>query len=342
MFTFFMALKSSMNPKLFIFIVASACSAIGLSHAQFTGQTAFEQDQATFLQQEDIQTLVCAQPLSSCDLFKALKEKQSIQDIQRLIFLGADVNVRDEHGDSVVLAALAHNRLDVLYFIFDYDLDTITQEIEIWAGLPLNPENAHDLELVNQLIAEGIDWNQTNKYHIHLFASLIEAAPVEVLEKMIAAGADVNAISHNGYPLESAAAAGDLAKVDLLLKAGAHPNAVDDVYEHTPLHWVMLFDHDATIVHPIMEHLLAAGANPNIKDKDGCTPLHYITSRSWSHEDIITGWMILHRAGADINIQNKAGLTPMDDANQSNIFKIDYLICGGGNCTIINRAYDGL
>lgn len=77
--------------------------------------------------------------------------------------------------------------------------------------------------------------------------------------------------------------------VQLLLRAGADPQAVDNEGV-TPLHL------SAWNSNPVVTaHLLAAGADPNALDNEGYTPLHHAARRGWSGRVIAR----LLAAGAD-------------------------------------------
>ena len=57
---------------------------------------------------------------------------------------------------------------------------------------------------------------------------------------------------------------------------------------------------------PLVQALLEGGANPNLKDRKGYTPLHY-AANSCALESI----HLLLAAGADINAISKRGETPL-------------------------------
>lgn len=95
---------------------------------------------------------------------------------------------------------------------------------------------------------------------------------VDLVMLLVQRGADVNrkaAIYGGASPLSQAARSLDVQAVEYLLRLGADPN-VADVNGQTPL---MSFSNDKSDKPlRIVEMLLAAGANPSAQAKDGFTP----------------------------------------------------------------------
>jgi len=82
----------------------------------------------------------------------------------------------------------------------------------------------------------------------------------------------------------------------------------------------------------IIKHLIESGADINIRDIDGSTPLHIATNSS--NIDIVK-YLIL--SGADINQVDNYGRTPLYNATiQSNIDMIKYLVESGANIDACN------
>ncbi|WP_265035337.1 MULTISPECIES: ankyrin repeat domain-containing protein [unclassified Wolbachia] len=97
--------------------------------------------------------------------------------------------------------------------------------------------------------------------------------------------------------------------VDLLLEAGANPNIQNDK-GRTPLHYTDVLASAAS--------LLKGKANPNIKDHRGETPLHY--AASIGHADYVN---LLIEKKANSNIQDKKGATPLQIAIDNHHYYIE-------------------
>ena len=88
--------------------------------------------------------------------------------------------------------------------------------------------------------------------------------------------------------------------VQACLEAGADPNARDED-GYTPLHF--LDSGEAAAL------LLAAGADPNARDNDGETPLH--TTVEYGNHPHFEKAVVLLEAGADPNVREESGDTPL-------------------------------
>ena len=107
-----------------------------------------------------------------------------------------------------------------------------------------------------------------------LFSALSDT---NILEALLDAGAKVDARddaveNQRGTPLEYAARSSDAAAAEILLNHGADPN-FRDFNDATPLHYAM---RNNVPSRAILEFLLNHRANPNVRDRSGKTPLDYL------------------------------------------------------------------
>jgi len=157
-------------------------------------------------------------------------------EVEPLLNLGVDPNLRDEEGLTPLHRALIHN----------------------------NPYNA---EVVDLLLSRGADPNvrgRDGNAPLHLAA---EFNRVQTAALLLKHGADPNAVNARGEtPLHIAAGEGRYAVAYLLLQHGADPNA-RDAEGNAPLHRAA-----ANCRYALAQLLIQHGADPNAKNNEGKTP----------------------------------------------------------------------
>ena len=124
--------------------------------------------------------------------------------------------------------------------------------------------------------------------------------------------------------------------VSLFLEAGYDPNAKDDEGS-TPLHYATLTYGREQSATVLTSVLLDAGADPNARDNDGDTPLH---------NAILAGQMslmsILLDAGADANIRDHFGMAPLHwTASWGDHLEVSVLLDAGADPSAITYSDDG-
>lgn len=132
----------------------------------------------------------------------------------------------------------------------------------------------------------------------------------DVMKVLIERGTDVNAAGSEGHTALYWGVYADKAEaIDLLMEAGADAQAktcagtfAGLALLHLALHW---FKFDAAVA------LLKNGADTNVRDDEGKTPLHYAAARAgFSGMGRVVNLLLV--MGADETIVNKEGQTPMD------------------------------
>ncbi len=216
-----------------------------------------------------------------------------------------------------------------------------------------------DIKAVKQFIAAGVDVNAvceagpTNRFPLpplHAAAAGDNSGKIrghkEIVELLIAAGADVNAKGGfaGGTPLLGAAALGHKEIAELLLAEGADVDAKDNNGK-TPLDWTeevetpnastdrkagqketadFLRKHGGKSgaedsihvaaelgnIEAVKQHL-AAGTDVNAKNQRGRTPLH--DAAYYGRKQVAE---LLIAKGADVNAKDRGGQTPFDLAGE--------------------------
>lgn len=116
----------------------------------------------------------------------------------------------------------------------------------------------------------------------------------------------------------SRAETGDLIAVKLFLAAGMDPN-VKDRYGGTALRYAAAKGHLE-----VVRALLDQGADVNVQDSDGFTPLRYAVY--YGHTEVVRA---LLDKGADVNVADKWGWTPLMIAPQGNLDIVQLLRAAG-------------
>lgn len=147
------------------------------------------------------------------------------------------------------------------------------------------------------------------------------------LKQLIAQGVDVNTPDHNHYtPLALAAWSGQPDILQALLQAGAAAGIDQRDREEgvTPLHAAVIVCREYEAASPDnVFHLIAAGADPNIPDRDGWTPLH---SCAFYHLPQLIPALLA--AGADPTLRDNLAHTPADIAAERGFADIVTLLSG--------------
>ena len=188
---------------------------------------------------------------------------------------------------------------------------------------------ANRLQIIKALLAHKADPNTRDENGMPPILYAMKSGSVELADALVAAGADIKATDKDGLTaLHYAVRSGNEALVarllqqgfkadqegwltplnqvsnlriaELLIQAGARVNTVDE-YSYTPLQRACSRHEDVAIA------LLAAGANPNVQDNDGDTPLHV----SFGYYQSGKATLALLENGARVDVCNNAGQTPL-------------------------------
>jgi hypothetical protein len=151
---------------------------------------------------------------------------------------------------------------------------------------------------------------------LHRALHIYSERRIAIVERLIAAGVDVNAAAEDGRtPLHWAAGFDVPAAIPLLLRAGANVHA-RDVEGNTP---IFVAGPDAASM------LIAAGADVHARNREGNVPLH----RNFHAALLPPG----------VNVRNAAGLTPLHYAALAgNTRGIEWLLAQGADPNLRTTA----
>ncbi len=164
-----------------------------------------------------------------------------------------------------------------------------------------------DLPGVRALLALNTDVNVTGDDGSNpLIAACCNEESQDIVKLLIEKGSPVNSSDQDGFtPLLYAALYGNIASCTLLIHAGADVDHVNSENE-TALFLVTSRAEDSPDSLRVIPVLLENGANPDIPDEHGDTPLH--KASKFGLKDVVKQ---LIKAGADVNAKGNQGISPL-------------------------------
>jgi len=256
--------------------------------------------------------------------------------VQSLVAGGCDVDARDKNGDTPLFTAAGGGHASIVRFLIAEGADVNTENLR--GGTPLHRAASSGHAGVAQLLIDagadvnaGKDRDCTPLYAGHY--ALADQDHEDVVRLLLASGAEVvpGGTLGNGHLLYFAVERAMHDLVEKLLAAGANPNTIS-----SGKGMIVLGEAVARGDTEAARLLIAYGADVNGKDAVGRVPLHH--ARSWSRDVVelllakgaeVNGRFLLHffvdagekeiievclAHGADVNDKDLAGQTPLDVA----------------------------
>lgn len=180
---------------------------------------------------------------------------------KRLVRLGAELSQVNHGGSTLLEIAAYQGSADVMAWLESQGL--VVGIFELSA--------VGDLDRVRELVRSDVDCirNQDRRNRIPLHYAA-HTGRVEIINLLVEAGAKVDALDkHSHSPLTVGVEANQFDACERLLEFGANPDARGGHYRGSVLHRAVLGKNMR-----LVELILNAGANPNAIDAGGKTPLH--------------------------------------------------------------------
>jgi ankyrin repeat protein len=239
------------------------------------------------------------------------------QIVQLLVDHGADINIADGNGitpleharargfkeiEQILLAAQARD-MQMIVAAGEGDIETVRQLLAQGANVKAQDENGrtaliaaayrNDLAIVDVLIQAGADVNVQDNTQQSAYLISTSEGYLELLRLTLRAGADVHSTdSYNGTGLIRAADRGHVEIIQELLKTDIKIDHVNNLGWTALLEAIILGDGGARHTE-VVWLLVEAGADVNLADGNGITPLAHARQRGY-----VPMIEILQKAGA--------------------------------------------
>lgn len=231
-----------------------------------------------------------------------------VEVAKRLIDAGADVNAKEANGIWPLLMAVSNNNIAASHFLLEHGSAVNGQD---WYGRsPLwEAVNVRNLYVHNATFKNGID----------------RGPVLELIRTLIAAGADVNARTRETPPFRH-----------FLLEITGSLEWVDFTGQ-TPFLTAALAG-DVTVMKLLLEH----GANPRIDTFHGTSPLmaaagvNWVLAQTWTEgpDQLLEAVKLCVALGMDVNQKNSMGITALHGAaNRGSDEIIRFLVAHGADLT---------
>lgn len=197
--------------------------------------------------------------MSDDDTLILAAERHDTTAVRQLLNRGANLHARNAQGRTALLAATSRNYIDIARLLIDAGADVNAQDNQLDSPLLLAGASGY-LEILKLALKAGPNFKRYNRYGGTALIPACERGHVEVVEELLKTEIDVNHVNNLGWTA--------LLEAIILSDGGSRHQEIVRV-------------------------LVAAGADVNLSDKEGVTPLQHARQKGYN---VIIG--ILEAAGA--------------------------------------------
>ena len=224
---------------------------------------------------------------------------------------GANVHHSDAHGFVPLFTATMCGNAYIVKRLIAAGIDVNIRNKK--GQTPLHFAVKSTMNIFNLLRAAGANIFARDEQGATILIEAVESGRTPIVELLFKAGAHtlINIPTNSGQtPLMHAAINGDGQIVDMLLAAGAEVNLRNSAGETALLYVLRTLFVEKKDYPEIVQKLLEAGAYINLPDNEFSTPLHHAIATA-STDAHVQIILRLLQAGANVNVSNKFGITPL-------------------------------
>jgi ankyrin repeat protein len=174
-------------------------------------------------------------------------ERNDVESVKRLLREDAAVQARDQQGRTGLMAATYHNHVEVAGLLIQAGSNVNAQDLMQNSPLLLAGASGY-VEILRMTLAADPDFTVYNRYGGTALIPACERGHVDVVKELLKTRIDVNHVNRLGW---------------------------------TALLEAILLSDGGTKHQEIVRLLLGAGANPNLADHDGVTPLRHARQKGY-------------------------------------------------------------
>lgn len=178
-----------------------------------------------------VSSTVAGNPMSDYPLHAAARQN-SATNVAQLLSSGSPLEARDPSGSTALLVAARANAIDAAKALIQAGADVNAKDNIHDSAYLYSGARGH-IEILKMTLAHGADLKSTNRFGGTALIPAAERGHVETVQTLVNAGVAVDHINNLGWTaLLEAIILGDGGQrhqqiVDILLKAGADPNLAD-------------------------------------------------------------------------------------------------------------------
>lgn len=178
----------------------------------------------------------------------AAAQQDNADRISQLLSTGSNIEARDQSGSTALLVAARANSINAAKVLIDAGADVNAKDNIQDSAYLYSGARGH-LDILNMTLAHGADLNSTNRYGGTALIPAAERGHVTTVQTLVDAGVAVDHVNNLGWTA--------LLEAIILGDGGKQHQQIVDI-------------------------LLEAGADPNLADRDGITPLQHAQNRGFN------------------------------------------------------------